>query len=89
MSNVFSPHSVMSMTGFASIQGTLPSGRVFGMAIKSVNHRHLDLLIRVPNGMDALEAAMRTAIKAAVRRGHVELTLIARKERLCLHRRAR
>jgi len=64
-----------SMTGFASIQGTLPSGRVFGMAIKSVNHRHLDLLIRLPGGMDALEAAMRTAIKAAVHRGHVELTL--------------
>ena len=70
---------VMSMTGFASVQGILASGpqagRVFGMTLKSVNHRHLDLLLRLPGNMDALEPAFRAAIKAAVHRGHVELTL--------------
>ncbi len=37
---------VYSMTGFASTQGTLPDGRGFGLTIKSVNHRHLDLQFR-------------------------------------------
>ena len=66
---------VMSMTGFASIQATLPGGRVFGMTLKGVNHRHLDLQFRLPSGADALEPAIRSAIKAAVRRGHIDITL--------------
>lgn len=66
---------VFSMTGFASVDGTLDGGRGFGLTMKSVNHRHLDLAVRLPMGMDALEAALRKAVKAEVRRGHVELTL--------------
>ncbi len=63
------------MTGFASVTGTLDNGRGFSLTMKSVNHRHLDLSVRVPMGMDALEPALRKAVKAEVRRGHVELTL--------------
>ncbi len=75
--NSMAVHSmpVHSMTGFATVQGTLASGRVFGLTLKGVNHRHLDLLIRVPAGMDALEATLRSHVKAAVQRGHLELTL--------------
>jgi len=67
--------AVLSMTGFASVDATLEGGRGFGLTMKSVNHRHLDLSIRVPMGMDALEPALRKAVKADVRRGHVELTM--------------
>lgn len=67
--------SVLSMTGFASVDATLDGGRGFGLTMKSVNHRHLDLSVRVPMGMDALEPVLRKAVKAAVRRGHVELTM--------------
>ncbi len=67
--------SVLSMTGFASVDASLEGGRGFGLTMKSVNHRHLDLSIRVPMGMDVLEPALRRAVKAAVRRGHVELTM--------------
>ncbi len=67
--------TVLSMTGFAAVQSALPSGRVFSLTLKGVNHRHLDLQIRLPGGVDALEPQLRNAIKAAVRRGHVELTL--------------
>ena len=67
--------SVLSMTGFASVDATLDGGRGFGLTMKSVNHRHLDLSIRLPMGMDALEPALRKAVKADVRRGHVELTM--------------
>ena len=67
--------AVLSMTGFANVDATLEGGRGFGLTMKSVNHRHLDLSIRVPMGMDALEPALRKAVKADVRRGHIELTM--------------
>lgn len=67
--------AVLSMTGFGNVDATLEGGRGFGLTMKSVNHRHLDLSIRVPMGMDALEPALRKAVKAEVRRGHVELTM--------------
>ena len=66
--------TVFSMTGFASMSGIAAGGRTLALQVKSVNHRHLDLLIRVPAGLDALESPLRKAVRAAVRRGHVELT---------------
>ncbi len=71
---------IFSMTGFASLSGVVAGGRSLALLIKSVNHRHLDLQIRVPMGLDALEPGMRKAVKAAVRRGHVELTCFLEKE---------
>jgi uncharacterized protein (TIGR00255 family) len=71
--------AVLSMTGFASLDAALAGGRGFGLTMKSVNHRHLDLSVRVPMGMDALEPALRKAVKIGVRRGHVELTLMLEK----------
>jgi len=71
--------AVLSMTGFASVDGNLDGGRGFGLTMKAVNHRHLDLSVRVPMGMDALEPTLRKTVKAAVRRGHVELTLMLEK----------
>jgi uncharacterized protein (TIGR00255 family) len=38
------------------------------------------LQVRVPMGLDALEPGIRKAVKAAVRRGHVELTCVLEKE---------
>ena len=74
---------VMSMTGFASVSGSLDAetagGRSCTLTIKAVNHRHLDLAVRVPAGLEALEASLRRCVKAAVRRGHVELTLVTEK----------
>lgn len=67
---------IFSMTGFASSDGSLLDGRGFSLSIKAVNHRQLDLQMRLPGGLDALEAAMRKAVKAEVRRGHVEVTLV-------------
>ncbi len=74
---------VLSMTGFASVSGPLGAERAGGrsctLTIKAVNHRHLDLALRVPAGLEALEAPLRRCVKAAVRRGHVELTLVLEK----------
>ena len=67
------------MTGFANIEGSAEDGRGFSLAIKGVNHRHLDLAIRLPNGLDALERELRRILKSEIRRGHVELTLVLHK----------
>jgi uncharacterized protein (TIGR00255 family) len=40
-----------------------------------VNHRFLDAQLRMPNGLDALEVELRKALKDALVRGHVDLTL--------------
>lgn len=67
---------IESMTGFASISSSAADHRSFTISIKSVNHRHLDLAVRLPGGFDALDAPLRMALKASVARGHVELTLM-------------
>ncbi len=63
------------MTGYAHVQGALADGRGFGLTVKGVNHRHLDLSVRMPGALDGLEPALRKAVKARVKRGHVELTV--------------
>ncbi len=64
------------MTGFASVEGDGVS-----LTIKGVNHRFLDLSLRLPPGCDGLEAAIRRAVKERVRRGHVEVTVqVVRRE---------
>ncbi len=79
MTQIYSTQ-VYSMTGFASLTGIPAGERTIALTVKSVNHRHLDLQTRMPMGMDALEPGIRKAVKAAVRRGHVELTCILEKE---------
>ncbi|WP_263408135.1 YicC/YloC family endoribonuclease [Terriglobus tenax] len=64
-----------SMTGFARIQGSIQEGIGFTLSLKSVNHRFLDLHMRLPNGCDALEMQLRRLLKEQLRRGHVEITL--------------
>lgn len=70
------PLPIESMTGFATCDGTTPAGRTFTLSIKSVNHRHLDLSVRLPGGLDALDAPLRKLVKQSVHRGHLELTLV-------------
>jgi uncharacterized protein (TIGR00255 family) len=63
------------MTGYASAQATTGDGLAFTLAMKSVNHRYLDLNLRLPSDCDALEVGLRRIIKERVRRGHVDVTL--------------
>jgi len=43
--------------------------------MKSVNHRFLDLNLRLPSSCDGLEMQMRRLLKESLRRGHVDVTL--------------
>ena len=47
----------------------------YTLIVKSVNHRFLDVQLRLPPGLDALEMELRKSLKEELVRGHVELTL--------------
>jgi len=70
---------IYSMTGFARVQVQVPKGGQdhlsYTLSLKSVNHRFLDVQLRIPNGLDALEVELRKALKDTLVRGHVDLTL--------------
>ncbi len=66
---------VYSMTGYASLRGAVREQVAFTLSVKSVNHRFLDLNLRLPSYCDGLEMQMRRMLKERLRRGHVEVTL--------------
>jgi len=63
------------MTGYAQVKGQVHDRLGFTLSLKSVNHRFLDLHLRMPADTDALEMQLRRALKSKLARGHVELTL--------------
>lgn len=67
--------SIYSMTGFASARSGADAPIGFSLAIKSVNHRFLDLHLRLPSYCDSLEIQLRRLLKEMLKRGHVEVTL--------------
>jgi uncharacterized protein (TIGR00255 family) len=67
--------SISSMTGFARVQVRVNDQLGYTLSLKSVNHRFLDVQLRLPSGLDALEMELRRALKEHLVRGHVELTL--------------
>jgi uncharacterized protein (TIGR00255 family) len=64
-----------SMTGFARTQVRVHDQLGYTLSVKSVNHRFLDIQLRLPAGLDALEMELRRILKENLIRGHVELTL--------------
>lgn len=62
------------MTGFAQVKGQ-HGETAFTISLKSVNHRFLDLHLRLPAGADGLEQAVRRMFKEKLHRGHIELSL--------------
>src|SRR5579884_96190 len=71
---------VRSMTGFAQVKGAATqreaaSAVAFTLSLKSVNHRFLDLHLRLPSDTDSLEMKIRRALKERLARGHIEVTL--------------
>jgi uncharacterized protein (TIGR00255 family) len=67
--------SVSSMTGFARTAIDIDGQFSYSLTLKSVNHRFLDLHLRLPSGLDALEMELRRLLKEQLTRGHVELIL--------------
>jgi uncharacterized protein (TIGR00255 family) len=66
---------IYSMTGFARSQVRVNDQLNYTLSVKTVNHRFLDVQLRLPSGLDALEMELRKALKDNLVRGHVDLTL--------------
>ena len=63
------------MTGFARVSGRVGDRLAWTLSLKSVNHRFLDLHMRMPAGSEPLEMRLRRLLKEKVLRGHLEVTL--------------
>lgn len=65
---------IQSMTGFASVEQQLPNGRL-SWEIRSVNHRYLEIGMRLPEDFRALEPDIRELLGAQLGRGKVDIGL--------------
>lgn len=65
---------IRSMTGFSQAKGQ-HGEYSFTINLKAVNHRFLDLHLRMPANSDSLEMRARKVIKEHMQRGHVEVTI--------------
>src|SRR3984957_2934256 len=63
-----------SMTGYAQARAVENDWNL-RITIRSVNHRFLDLHLRLPEGFEPVEPQVRKIIRERVRRGHLDLTL--------------
>ena len=66
---------IYSMTGYAHISGRANQMLAWSLTLKSVNHRFLDLHLRMPGGTEPLEMRLRRWLKDRIVRGHLEVTL--------------
>lgn len=66
--------AVSSMTGFGQAERESPRHRVSAF-VRSVNHRFLDLVLRLPDELRPLEGEVRTLVTERLGRGRVELKL--------------
>jgi uncharacterized protein (TIGR00255 family) len=66
---------IYSMTGYATEQSATEDHLAFSLTLKGVNHRFLDLNLRLPGDCDALEGPLRRLIKDRIKRGHIDVTL--------------
>ena len=66
-----------SMTGFARAERTTPAG-LLAWEIRSVNHRYLEVGLRLPEELRGSEAEFRRAIGAVARRGKVDASFYVR-----------
>lgn len=66
--------TIASMTGFGRAEGSHAGWR-WHWEIRSVNARGLDLRLRTPPGLEALEPRLREAVKARFARGTIQASL--------------
>lgn len=65
-------YMIKSMTGFGRYE-VAENNRKFTVEIKSVNHRYLDVNIKMPKKLNYFEAGIRSELKNYIQRGKVDL----------------
>jgi uncharacterized protein (TIGR00255 family) len=71
---------IKSMTGFASLTEDDETATI-AVTIRSVNHRFLDLQLRLPSSLAALESRLRARVQQKLARGRVEVTVSVQQRR--------
>jgi uncharacterized protein (TIGR00255 family) len=71
---------IKSMTGFASLTREGDTATVT-VTLKGVNHRFLDLQLRAPSSLGAIEPRLRALVQQKIARGRVELTVALQSRR--------
>jgi uncharacterized protein (TIGR00255 family) len=67
---------IRSMTGFASVSREVAGDKV-QITMKSVNHRFLDVSVKLPQALAALDQRVRALIQQRLSRGRVEVQIAA------------
>ena len=62
------------MTGYSSRRAEEPQFSL-AVSVRSINHRFLDLQVRLPAVLEPLEPVVRRLVKERIARGHVEVSL--------------
>ena len=65
---------IYSMTGYATVARELPEGKL-NLELRAVNHRFLDIQVRMPDELRFLEPSLRELLAGKVSRGKVECRL--------------
>jgi uncharacterized protein (TIGR00255 family) len=71
---------IKSMTGFASLTHDDEAATIT-VTVRSVNHRFLDLQLRLPPTLAAIEPRLRALVQQRVARGRVEVTVAVQQRR--------
>jgi uncharacterized protein (TIGR00255 family) len=74
MKSTVSRTLLKSMTGYAQARAER-DGWLLRVSARSLNHRFLDLRVRVPEGFESFESQIRQLVRDRLRRGHVDITL--------------
>jgi uncharacterized protein (TIGR00255 family) len=65
---------ITSMTGFAAVTREAEKATV-SVTIRALNHRHLDIQLRMPQSLGVIEADVRTLVAKGIVRGRVEVSV--------------
>ena len=72
---------IKSMTGFASLTRDDETATI-AVTVKSVNHRFLDLQMRIPPSLGAIESRVRALVQQRLARGRVEVSVSLQQRRV-------
>jgi uncharacterized protein (TIGR00255 family) len=71
---------IKSMTGFASLTRDDEMATI-AVTVRSVNHRFLDLQLRIPPSLATIETRLRGSVQRVVNRGRIEVTVNVQQRR--------
>lgn len=64
------------MTGYAMVRGDFHGWNI-RVSVKSVNHRFLDVKLRMPESLEPFEHRLRQAVRGKILRGHIDVHVSA------------